>query len=338
MFNRPDWSQMCKDTAIVQVPCGSGNALAASTGLWNSVAAAHAVVKGSTSPLDIASVIHPQQHHHHDRCSEGKKAHSSSNGNITNNSHSHKNNKNNIYTNMNEEKRLYSFLSVTYGMIPCLDLGTEHMRWMGGARFTVGALQQIMRKKSYGLQVAFVAAGSNDYNGSSSSSSSSGNGGGNGTSSKSTSPAKAATTTSTGNGPPLKYASDFKKMEKNLTNLPQHHNWQWMPETSIQLLALCNLPWLDTNFNLAPAARLNNGQLHLVYSEVKSRIQSLKILTAVESGGHMKYMKERRVMALAIRPLAPRGETYVVVDGEEAEYGLTFVEVHGSLCNTFIAP
>jgi sphingosine kinase len=274
--------------------------------------------------LDIASVIqhhHHHHHHHHGSSSEGKKAHSTSNGINTDNSN----------TDMNEEKRLYSFLSVTYGMIPCLDLGTEYMRWMGGARFTVGALQQIMRKKSYALQVAFVAS-SNDDNGSR------GSGNCGGTSSKSTSPTKSATTASTGNGPPLKYASDFKIMQKNRTELPQHHDWQWMPETSIQLLALCNLPWLDTNFNLAPAARLNNGQLHLVYSEVKSRIESLKILTAVESGGHMKYMKEKRVMALAISPLAPRGETYVVVDGEEAEYGLTFVEVHGSLCNTIIAP
>ncbi len=49
--------------------------------------AAHAIVKGTTSPMDIASVLQPPG------------------------------------------RRYYSFLSLTFGLIPNLDIGTEHLRW-----------------------------------------------------------------------------------------------------------------------------------------------------------------------------------------------------------------
>ena len=44
---------------LALVPGGSGNALAASTGLWNAASAAHAIVKGRTQPIDVVSVLQP---------------------------------------------------------------------------------------------------------------------------------------------------------------------------------------------------------------------------------------------------------------------------------------
>ena len=37
-------------------------------------------------------------------------------------------------------RRLYMMLLATYGMMSNLDVGTEHLRWMGDTRFTLGAL------------------------------------------------------------------------------------------------------------------------------------------------------------------------------------------------------
>lgn len=51
---RPDWEAM-RHTPIAQIPCGSGNALAASVGLWTVDSAVHAVIKGHQRAFDIAS-------------------------------------------------------------------------------------------------------------------------------------------------------------------------------------------------------------------------------------------------------------------------------------------
>ena len=35
--------------------------------------------------------------------------------------------------------------------------------------------------------------------------------------------------------------------------------WRQLTSSPLQLFAACNLPWLDTNFNVAPRATLNSG-------------------------------------------------------------------------------
>ena len=116
ILQRPDW-EICSELPLVQVPCGSGNALAASTGLWDVPTAVHAALKGIIAPLDIASVIQP---------AEGK-----------------------------GPSRFFSFLSFTYGMISSLDIGTEHLRFLGSFRFTVGAIHQLIKQPTFKMRVAY---------------------------------------------------------------------------------------------------------------------------------------------------------------------------------------
>ena len=68
------------------VPCGSGNGMAASAGLWTPATAAHAVCKGCTRGMDIMSLFQPP------------------------------------------DRRYYAFLSLTFGLIANLDIGTESLR------------------------------------------------------------------------------------------------------------------------------------------------------------------------------------------------------------------
>lgn len=53
-----------------------------------------------------------------------------------------------------EGARYLSFLSQSLGIVAESDLATEHMRWMGEARFTVGFLQRVFRGKVYPCDVA----------------------------------------------------------------------------------------------------------------------------------------------------------------------------------------
>lgn len=54
MLARPDWDAM-RATPFAQIPCGSGNALAATAGMWTVASAVHAIVKAQQRPLDIAT-------------------------------------------------------------------------------------------------------------------------------------------------------------------------------------------------------------------------------------------------------------------------------------------
>ena len=53
-------------------------------------------------------------------------------------------------------KRWFMCLSTTFGFIANLDLDTEHLRWMGGARFAAGAVYEVMRGKTTQAKVAYV--------------------------------------------------------------------------------------------------------------------------------------------------------------------------------------
>lgn len=50
--------------------------------------------------------------------------------------------------------RTLSFLSQSLGIVAESDLGTENMRWMGGARFTVGFLARLAKKTVYPCDIA----------------------------------------------------------------------------------------------------------------------------------------------------------------------------------------
>ncbi|ELT99919.1 hypothetical protein CAPTEDRAFT_126517 [Capitella teleta] len=55
-------------------------------------------------------------------------------------------------------KRLYSFLSVAWGLTSDVDIESERYRSMGGARFTVGAMARIINLRKYHGRVSFLPA------------------------------------------------------------------------------------------------------------------------------------------------------------------------------------
>lgn len=52
------------------------------------------------------------------------------------------------------DERYFSFLSQAYGLMADVDLGTEHMRWMGNQRFIVGFIQRAIRGPSYDCEIS----------------------------------------------------------------------------------------------------------------------------------------------------------------------------------------
>lgn len=278
VLDRPDWDAM-RVTALMQVPCGSGNALAACTGLWDVETAAHAAVKRSTTPLDVSSVVQFGA----------------------------------------QSRRMYSFLSLTYGMLSCLDIGTEHLRWMGSTRFVVGALQQIIGQRTFSVRLAYLeqapaAAAARDEG-----------------------EEHSATDNSiSGDGPPLQHLpAAFKRHDvESVQELPA--GWQWMPADEIQLLAACNLPRLDMNFHFAPEARLDSGHVNVLYTAGRAgRRRGFELLTSSEKGEHMHLVEQHKPIALW---LEPKGQgTWLVVDGEQVPHRPVYAEVHPGLCRVIVS-
>ncbi|GAB4814339.1 hypothetical protein N2152v2_001385 [Parachlorella kessleri] len=305
LLGRSDWDAM-RRLPLVQVPCGSGNALAASTGLWDPLTAAFAIVRGATSALDIVSVLQPPG------------------------------------------RRYYSFLSLTFGLIPNLDIGTEHLRWMGGTRFTVGALKQILLAKTHVARVAILeagtagapAAGREDGHaeggeagavGMAGSAAAAAGGAGGilpGAGGRVAGPqfdwgkVEAATQA----GPSLQHIQEFHLLSDHasLEDLTLPPAWRWLPPAPLQLFATCNLPRLDMNFLLAPDAQLNSGHINLIYTAKQSRLRGLEIMTKAEKGQHMHLVQQLRVVALALEPVTTG--TWLVVDGEEVPFQTVFLE------------
>ena len=56
------------------------------------------------------------------------------------------------------DRRFLSFLSQSLGIIAEVDLGTEHLRWMGSARFTFGLLQRVWKQTVFPCDLAVRVA------------------------------------------------------------------------------------------------------------------------------------------------------------------------------------
>ena len=113
-------TQALKRVAVAQLPCGSGNALSWNlNGTDSPSLAALAVVKGVRTPMDLCAVS---------QVVDG------------------------------EEQRYFSFLSQSIGIVAESDLGTEHLRWLGDARFTYGIVSRLFGKTIYPCDIAVDVA------------------------------------------------------------------------------------------------------------------------------------------------------------------------------------
>lgn len=116
---RRDARAVLRKIAIALLPGGSGNALC-----WNCFGtdsaslAAVGIVKGIRMPVDLASITQEDL---------------------------------NVPGGV---RRTLSFLSQAVGIVAEVDLATEHQRWMGDARFTLGFLQRILGKTVWPCDIA----------------------------------------------------------------------------------------------------------------------------------------------------------------------------------------
>ena len=306
---------------FVHVPGGSGNGLAASCGLWDAETAAYAICKGKTRSLDIASCLQPSP-----------LSPSAAAAAVV------PKDKTDMPGNVKESKggglggkRFYSFLSTVFGVMSNLDIGTEHLRWMGEARYTHKVIQEAWGLQSYPCRVAYLPASVSV------------------SSSLPADPSLVAARSVSGlvdgfpSGPPLPLLSQIEGLSSATSIDPSRlpPGWLVLPHTDFNFLALYNVPFMATHARMNPAGSLDDGAMDLIWarglSGGRGRLQFLEMMLKSEEGGHVNnldFVKSEKVRAFAIEPLCD--DSWLVVDGEVVEKQTTWIEVHPSACNVII--
>ena len=265
--------------AVVQLPCGTGNAMSWNlNGTDSTSIAALCIVKGLRTPLDLVS--------------------------ITQGNH-----------------RTLSFLSQSVGIVAESDLATEHLRWLGSARFTYGLLVRLLGRKVYPCDVAVnVEAATkpqvrehyrralNDqtrceerrYDG------------------------ESASTAAKHRLPDLKYGTVNDELPEG---------WKLLPHDKLGNFYSGNMAFMAPNTNFFPATLPNDGCIDLVTIDGDiSRIAALKSMLAVETGKFfdMPHVNYRKITGYRI---IPKNQTdgYISIDGERVPFEPFQAEVHRGL-------
>ena len=261
--------------AVVQLPCGTGNAMSWNlNGTDSTSIAALCVVKGIRTPLDLTSI------------SQG-------------------------------DKRILSFLSQAVGIVAEVDCGTEHLRWMGSARFTYGFLIRLLRKTVYPCDLAVKVdiptkseirehyrRGITDH-----------------APQNLQEPSRDGAIASL---PALKYGTIESDLPASFTSIPAH---------KIGNFYAGNMALMAPGANFFPATLPSDGYLDLVTIDGDvGRIAAIRSFIAVEKGNFfdMPHVNYRKISGYRIKPLGTQGG-FISIDGERIPFQEYQAEVHKCL-------
>ncbi|RAO65618.1 uncharacterized protein BHQ10_001630 [Talaromyces amestolkiae] len=213
--------------------------------------------------------------------------------------------------------RTLSFLSQSYGIVAESDLGTDHLRWMGAARFTYGFLTRLLRQATYPCDISFKLETDSkqamkerylEY--------------------KNQKPALRPIGGSQeviGQGlPALKYGTVDDEVPSD---------WQTISTDTLSNFYAGNMAIMTADANFFPATVPNDGLIDVVMIDgAIGRLRALSMMTAVENGGFFDY-PEVEVRKVHAYRLTPRGskDGYISVDGERIPWQPFQVEVHPGL-------
>jgi sphingosine kinase len=260
--------------------------------------------------------------------------------------------------------RYFSFLSLTWGIISDVDIESEKHRYLGNARFTVGALIRIMGLRTYRGRLAYLPIGDEHHEGTTNID----------IPKEETDDLDDASPVFHSFGSPSGsfFPNQNFQEEKHGTNFPSSHENVTMinseqpsindrpninkhcqgPETSLLPPFEKGVPsnWevIEGNFILgcsvsithlgpdiiaAPAARFGDGTMHITYSKAGvSRLKLLSLFNKMENGSHVDCEECVSIKALAFRlePDLSQAGT-IAIDGESIPYSAIQGQIHKGL-------
>lgn len=192
-----------------------------------------------------------------------------------------------------------SFLSQAYGVIADLDIGTEHMRWMGPVRFEVGVAQRVWQKTRYpcDLWVKYAARGADVE--------------------RHYLRARAESQAPAGSGAESE-ADPFIPKGPPLLK-PPPPDWEQVPADNLSIFYVGKMPYMLTDAQFFPAALPRDGLMDMVTTTTATLFFKMaRVLLAVDKGAHVRSPEVHHAKIAAYR-LVPRVDPlrhYLSVDGE----------------------
>ncbi|KAF9093752.1 sphinganine kinase lcb4 [Mortierella sp. AM989] len=213
--------------------------------------------------------------------------------------------------------RFFSFVLQSFGLIADVDLGSEHLRWMGEARFTVSAVGKLLSQTTYSCELAYIPEEC-DIN-------------------------KIEAQYNEHRRQPVVWADQtHDEMDQNHKTIvdkfgrvsdPIKDTDGWVIERDQYATVVgAKLPWISKGSVSHPAAQPNDGLIDLlIFPKGIGRVAGLQVMVGVESGEHVYNSKVRymKVKAFRVTPQAASG--YISIDGEHTPYEPYQVEAHRGL-------
>lgn len=209
-----------------------------------------------------------------------------------------------------------SFLSQTYGLVADCDLGTENLRWMGGARFAVGGVMRALAKAVYPCEIAIKYSHKTKEEVARHYSDSSLN-----------VPGLAANATSSKNTTSSNQ-SVFAQLKYGTINDSLPSDWHTQKMDDLNFFYVGKMPWMASDALVFPASLPSDGTLDLVtWDSAVGRFKCVDLLTQLEKGHHIHNDKVHyaKIEAYRLYPKIPSG--YLSIDGESFPFEPFQVEV-----------
>jgi sphingosine kinase len=212
--------------------------------------------------------------------------------------------------------RTLSFLSQTVGIVAEADLATEHLRWMGSARFTWGVLVRLINKTVYPADIAVKVEHDTK--------------------------ASVREAYRTEASKPPRSIDDrtipspdagLPELQYGTINDPLPSDWESVPHNHLGNFYAGNIAYMSPDMNFFPASLPSDGCLDLVRIRGDiPRFAALKTLMAIENHTFfdLDHVDYKKVSAYRIVPRDQK-EGYISIDGEKVKFEGFQVEVHRGL-------
>jgi len=225
------------------------------------------------------------------------------------------------------QKKYLSFLSQAVGIVAESDLGTENIRWMGGARFTYGFLVRLLGKTVYPAEVAVKVEAADKmavreaYR---------------------RTRAQQESISATRPDEPEQQA-EMDGRDESLPDLlygtvndEVPSDWEVTDMPTLGNFYAGNMTWMSADAPFFPAALPNDNAMELVTIDGNiPRMTSVNLLLSVEDNKFMDQptVNYRKIRAFRISPRLREGqkEGFISIDGEKVPFEPFQAEVMGGL-------
>ncbi|KAK2466881.1 hypothetical protein APHAL10511_001139 [Amanita phalloides] len=207
-------------------------------------------------------------------------------------------------------KRTISFMSQALGLMADIDLGTEHLRWMGDTRFTLGFIYGILLPKQCPVRLSYKGVeGDKD---------------------KMVENFLAKRAQNATRMEPASYSDADAGLPPLLHSAGDKEGWTTVEEPLLYIYAGKG-PYVARDYMAFPVSLPDDGLIDIVAMPLTSRSDMFRALSGVANGESFWFPKLRYIKAHAYRIELLKNRGYLSVDGEAMPFEDFQVEVHAKL-------